>query len=198
MKITERVRPFRGRRVLASAIVAAFAAAAALGLSPAADAATAGAATAHLSAIAGHAGTQETFTLPAGVNSFSTSSGAATVAVTRSTKASPDTTITCTLSVTNPLYYTGSSSGVESFADLSCTGGVLAEAFIEVGMYYGGSLVSYSYQYFYSVINADLLVTSGDSPGYYQAGAVATLYQPAGTPVANLGEVYSQDVYIFQ
>jgi hypothetical protein len=151
-----------------------------------------------MSVSAGRTGTREKFVLPAGVNTFSAFSGAATVAVRRSTKDSPDTTITCTLSVTNPLYFTGSTSGVESFADLSCTGGVLAEAFIEVGMYYGGSLVSYSYEYFYSVVDANLLVTSGDTPGYYQAGAVATLYEPAGTPVANLGEVYSQDVYIFQ
>jgi hypothetical protein len=198
MMTVERLRSSLGRGGIALTAAAALTVTTALGVAPSAQAASVRPAASHMSVSVGRTGTRETFVLPAGVKSFSSFTGAASVAVTRSAKESPDTTITCTLSVTNPLYFTGSSSGVESFADLSCTGGVLAEAFIEVGMYYGGSLVDYSYQYFYSVINANLLVTSGDTPGYYQAGAISTLYEPAGTPVENLGEVYSQDVYIFQ
>jgi hypothetical protein len=194
---SNRVRPLLGRRALGIAAAAALAMAGTLAVGPTAQATGVRSPAVGLAPTIGHAATRETFTIPAGTDTFSASAGSTHVTVTRSATVSPDATITCNLVVNPPFYYQGSPNGEEGIASITCNLSA-AEIYIEVGLYENGSLVSYHSNEVYSTNFATVDTTASASPGDYKTGGVATVYAPAGdTPAtSNYGEKYSSIVYL--
>jgi hypothetical protein len=135
----------------------------------------------HATVTARHIAIQRTFAVPAGSGSVTVSAGSAHAMVTRNPDASPDITISCTLTVFNPLFYSGEpyGEGVEGTAEIECTG-VVSELYIEVGLFYQGTLVSETYNENYDTT----LVSDGAeypyAEGYYETAAIGTVYYPAG------------------
>ena len=114
------------------------------------------------------------------------------VTVTRSAGVSPNTSIPCTLTVTNPAYYTGSGgSGVQSTATIRCA--YPTTLYLQVGVAYNSGTPVYNGQSFPSTYAASLTVTTTATPGYYQANAVSVLGNGQ-----QYGYVYSSNVYISQ
>jgi hypothetical protein len=130
--------------------------------------------------------------VPAGVNAVKVASGLARLTVTRSAGISPNTSIPCTLTVTNPAYYSGSGgSGVQATATIRCA--YPTSLYLQVGLSYNGNTPVANGQSFPSTYTASLTVTTSAAPGYYQANAVSILGNGQ-----QYGYVYSNNVYIPQ
>lgn len=154
----------------------------------------------HVTAVVSHGEAEKTFTIPARPGRYSLSAGSAHAVVVRRATNSPLTTITCTLSVTNPQYIAGPPYGqnVEGSAETDCTATV-SVLYVGVGLYFNGTLGNDSYAENFNVSTTSVLTKVDYVAGYYQDGAVATIEYPAGySPSSqNIGPIYSSDVYIF-
>jgi hypothetical protein len=134
-----------------------------------------------------------------GVATFATllavgTSGVADAAqtVTRASGISPQDSIPCTLTVSNPAYYTGSGgSGVQATATIRCA--YPTTVYIQVGLSYNGNTPVYKGQSFPSTYVASLTITTSATPGYYQANGIAILGDGQ-----QFGTYYSSNVYIPQ
>jgi hypothetical protein len=152
----------------------------------------------HATVTARHVAIQRTFTVPAGTGSVRVSAGSAHAVVTRNPDASPDITISCTLTVFNPFFYSGEpyGEGVEGTAEIECTG-VVSELYIEVGLFYQGNLVSETYNENY---DSTVISDGAEYPyaeGYYETAAIGTIYYPAGySPSTGSVSGYSPEVFI--
>ncbi len=144
-----------------------------------------------------HIAVQKTFAIPARAGRYSLSDGSAQALVVRKITNSPMTTISCTLSVTNPQYFQSTEAVVEGSAEVQCSATV-SVLYVGVGLYFDGSLVNDSYAENFNVAVTSVETNYQYVAGYYQDGAVATIEFPSGysPPSENLGEIYSSDVYI--
>jgi hypothetical protein len=193
--ISRRAVSHLGHRVLKIAVVAALAATGVAAISPAAQAATSSTAS-QPAMSAGHAGTRETFTIPAGATAFSASAGGEHVTVIRSAKESPMTT-TCTLNANTPYAYYGSTGDGElGSLSLTCTQ-VVYELVAEAVLFLNGTEVSYNINSEFDTSSIGVNVTYELSPGDYETGAVADVYWTTGTSYSAIGPVYSSTVYLY-
>jgi hypothetical protein len=141
------------------------------------------------------------FTIPARAGRYSLSAGGDRALIVRNATDSPMTTITCTLSVTDPYYFTNVDYGpaVAGSAEVQCTGTV-SEIYVGAGIYYEGTLEYSSYveDNNVSTVTANT-ACQYHAAGYYETGGVATIEFPSGySPSSeNLGEIYSPEVYIY-
>lgn len=179
---------FLGRAaVLGAAALATLLAAGMVGV---ADAAQTAATTA--SARTTTQGATENFNLPAGVDAVKVASGRTQLTVTRSAGVTPNTSIPCTLTISNPAYYTGSGgSGVQATGTIRCA--YPTDLFLQVGLSYNGNTPVYKGQGFSSTWVASVTVTTSAAPGYYQANAISVLGNGQ-----QYGTYYSSNVYIPQ
>ncbi|MFH8616088.1 hypothetical protein ACH4E8_13580 [Streptomyces sp. NPDC017979] len=123
---------------------------------------------------------QHTFTLPKGVTSYRTGTGAARTSIVR-TPAQAQLNINCTLTASNPFRYWGGpyGGGVQGIASVSCTGAV-QQISVTVGLYRYNSLVSVRTRSTYGNTIGGATTEYPYSAGQYQTGAVGTVYFPAG------------------
>lgn len=133
-------------------------------------------------------GARESFTLPAGTNAVKVGTGATHFTVTRAAGISPATSIPCTLTVSTPAY---GASGVSATATIRCA--YPTTLFLQVGLSFNGATPVYNSQSFPSTWSASLTVTTGATPGYYQASAISVLGNGQ-----QYGWTYSSNVYIPQ
>jgi len=150
-----------------------------------------------LSAVAsGHVTSELKLTIQPGSHSLSTSIGGAQVKIVRAAGSSPNTAVQCTAFASNVTYFTGNTSGEQGFGEVNCPV-VVAEIFVESGLYENGSLVSHNSAYAYNTIQAETLVTAPPSTGWYQMGTVGEAWQPAGTVGWETpAEVYGGQYYL--
>jgi hypothetical protein len=143
-----------------------------------------------------HVTSELKLTIQPGSDSLSTSIGGAQVKIVRAAGSSPDTAVQCTAFASNVTYFTGNTSGEQGFGEVNCPV-VVAEIFVESGLYENGSLVNYNYAYAYNTIQAETLVTAPPSTGWYQMGTVGEAWQPAGTVGWETpAEVYGGQYYL--
>jgi hypothetical protein len=176
---------FLGRAaVLGAVTVATLLATGTVGVANAAQAATPTASAA--------APARESFILPAGTDTVKVGTGRTQLTVTRSSGVSPNTSIPCTLTVSNPTYYTGSGgSGVQASGVIRCA--YPTNVYLEIDLSYNGNITAYNGQSFASTYVASLTVTTSAAPGYYQASDIAILGNGQ-----QYGTYYSSNVYIPQ
>lgn len=170
-----------GRRALTSAVALVVLAIGAVGLSPAAQAATA----TPLTAVAGH-------------TAASTSASTATISIhvhgpasVGSNTVKPDTT-SCTITAKNP---TTSAYGAGGVGVVACTGNVY-EIVLVVALFYGSTEESYTTVTAYNGSEVSTADYTPDITGYWQTGAVADVYWSSPSSYSQLGPVYSPSTYL--
>jgi hypothetical protein len=102
--------------------------------------------------------------------------------------ATPNTSIPCTLTISNPAYNAGS---VQATGTIRCA--YPTSVYLEVDLSYNGTTIAATGQNFASTYVASLTVTGSATPGYYQASDIAILGNGQ-----QYGTYYSSNVYIPQ
>lgn len=200
--MVQKTRAPRAHKGLRAATVAALATAglATTGIvSPAAQATTSH--NTHLSPMRDRASTRmattETFTIPAGVLSYSSETRGTHVSVTKSAAQLPQS-ITCTLTVNTPFRYYGGpypGGGEEGLATTQCTGVVWAIQ-VEVALFYNGTQVTYN-----SHTNYSTTTTTADTEyplhaGNYYTGADSYITWTYGGSTAFIPLTNSPTTYL--
>jgi hypothetical protein len=127
-----------------------------------------------------------------GAATFATLLAGGTVGVANAAQtATPADSIPCTLTVSNPTYYTGSGgSGVQATATIRCQ--YWTNVYLEIDLSYNGSNIAAQGQEFSGYVASETVTTSA-APGYYQASGIAVLGDGQ-----QYGTYYSNNVYIPQ
>lgn len=152
----------------------------------------AGAPGAQAAPAAGHLAAQSsTFTIPAGKHSVTATAGGASVTAVRSALVSPNTAVTCTLTVSAPFRYYGGTygGGEEGLASVSCTGQV-SQLQVTVGLYYYGNLATYSTRTWNNVFQGGADTEYPVQSGQWQTGALSNITWADGS-AGGIPENYS-------
>jgi hypothetical protein len=135
-----------------------------------------------VSAAPANAASSYTFTIPAGTASLSTNILGVHVDAVKKPQTVADA-VTCTVTVTAPLVYTGPlGTGEESVGYVQCNIYMYALE-VEIGLVRNGTLVSYNYNTQYNAIQANVTTTYQRMSGQYMAEADAGAFE---TPTSTL------------